>query len=288
MLTAGAGEARPLRVLVTGAGGQLGQELVRLPAEGAEVIGLSRAELDVADPHRCEEAVAGWRPDAVIHAAAYTAVDRAEAEPKEAYRVNAAGTGHMAAAAARAGAKFIYVSTDYVFDGTQRTPYRETDAPNPQTVYGRTKLEGERLVRAASDRWFIVRTSWVYGKYGGNFVHTMLKLADEKREIAVVCDQIGSPTYAKDLAAFLLRLVRTEKYGIFHASNAGCCSWYDFACAIMEESGQAASIRPCTTDRYPRPAPRPAYSVLDHQAALANGFPPFRPWREALRDFLRS
>jgi dTDP-4-dehydrorhamnose reductase len=283
-----------MRVLVTGAGGQLGRELCETGKgwtagdEPLDIVGLDRRQLDVTDPSACREAIAAYRPDAVIHAAAWTAVDRAEEEPDEAFRVNAAGTRNMAVAAREGGAKFCYVSTDYVFDGRSSVPYSEYDLPNPLNVYGKSKLAGERLTQSLADRWFIVRTSWVYGAYGANFVNTMLRLGAERETVRVVRDQIGSPTWTRDLAEFLLRLVTTEGYGIYHATNAGHCSWYEFAKAIFEEKGLPATVVPCTTDEFPRPAPRPAYSVLDHAAIRYHRLPAMRHWREALREFLHG
>jgi len=277
-----------VKVLVTGANGQLGAELVHLSAEDFTIQGYGRDTLDFTSLEQCRQAMAQFRPDAVIHCAAYTAVDKAESEPDEAFRVNAAGTRNLAVAAREVGAKLCYISTDYVFDGTSEIPYNEIDRTNPQTVYGKSKLAGEQAVTSLHDRYFIVRTSWVYGKYGQNFVKTMLKLGKEKDELKVVHDQIGSPTYTLDLALFLLELVRTECYGIYHASNTGVCSWYDFAAAIFEESGTAIKLEPCTTDDFPRPAPRPAFSVMDHSSIRVNGLTDLRPWREALNHYLKD
>ncbi|MUT67641.1 dTDP-4-dehydrorhamnose reductase [Paenibacillus sp. NEAU-GSW1] len=279
-----------MKIVVTGAEGQLGRELTELGKSGlatAEMIGFGRKELDITDAVMCRQLLAQHRPDIVIHCAAYTAVDQAESDPAAAFLVNEAGTRNTAAAAKEVGAKFCYISTDYVFDGQGSSPYRETDRTNPQTVYGRSKLAGERQVESLLERYFIVRTSWVYGKYGTNFVKTMLKLGAERERLQVVADQIGSPTYTRDLAVFLLELVQTERYGIYHAANAGACSWYDFAKAIFEESGDASvRIDPCTTAEFPRPAPRPLYSVMGQTAIAANGLTPLRHWREALRHCL--
>ncbi|MBD2845917.1 dTDP-4-dehydrorhamnose reductase [Paenibacillus sp. IB182496] len=276
-----------MSVLVTGAGGQLGRELALLPEQpGIEVVALTRAELDVTELEACRRVLAHHRPDAVLHCAAYTAVDRAEAEPEAAWRVNAAGTRHLALAAREHGAKLCYVSTDYVFDGSGSVPYDEYAGTNPQTVYGRTKLAGERLALTLHPRCFVVRTSWVYGRHGANFVNTMLQLAQTKDEVQVVRDQIGCPTYTRDLAVFLLELVQTEQYGIYHASNAGSCSWHEFAAAIFELSGSRTRALPCTTAEFPRPAPRPSYSVLGDLALRGSGLTPLRPWREALAAYL--
>jgi len=277
---------KKIKILVTGANGQLGQELVRITAPDTEIVGLSRNELDVTNLAKCRNAIRSYKPNAVIHCAAYTNVDQAESEPDEAYRINAYGTRNAVMAAEEIGAKFVYISTDYVFDGRADKPYREYDTPNPQSVYGKSKLAGEQLVQSLSSRFFIVRTSWVFGKYGGNFVKTMIRLASERDSIKVVNDQTGSPTYTLDLAQFLLELVRTEYYGIFHASNAGACTWYEFAKAIFEERRIYVRIEPCMTSEFPRSALRPAYSVLDHGAIRVHGFKPFRSWRDALKEYL--
>jgi dTDP-4-dehydrorhamnose reductase len=211
-------------VLVTGANGQLGQELVRLKLDQATIIGMGRDELDITNADECQSVIARLKPDVVIHAAAYTAVDRAESEPDVAWMINVEGTRNVARAAETVGAKFCYVSTDYVFDGTGVVPYNENDPTGPRTVYGNTKLEGELAAAASCSRLFIVRTSWVYGRYGNNFVRTRLQLAQQRRELTVVHDQIGAPTYTYDLAMFLIELVNTDKYGVYHASNSGKCT----------------------------------------------------------------
>jgi len=281
-----AAEKAPI-VLVTGARGQLGQELVNSANTAVNIVGVGRDRLDVTDAEQCMRVTAELQPDAIVHAAAYTAVDAAESEPEAAWKINVDGTRHVAAAAEAVGAKLIYVSTDYVFDGSGVRPYREDDSTSPRTEYGKTKLAGERIAAAICSRLFIVRASWIYGKYGQNFVHTMLKLAETKKELMVVNDQFGSPTYTVDLADFLLQLVQTEQYGTYHASNSGACTWYEFACAILAETGhQDITVNPCTTAQFPRPAPRPAYSVLGHDAVRRAGFSPFRHWRQALQEYL--
>lgn len=277
-----------LKIVITGANGQLGRELTEWTTDTADIIGFGRNELDITSLAACRNIFTLHRPDVVIHCAAYTAVDKAESEPDEAFRVNAAATRNVAVAAREVGAKLCYISTDYVFDGTGSTPYNEYDQTNPQTVYGKSKLAGEQSVQTLHDRYFIVRTSWVYGKYGNNFVKTMLKIAGERDQLKVVADQLGSPTYTYDLTAFLLELVNTDYYGVYHASNSGICSWYEFAKAIFEDSGVNIQVDPCTTADFPRPAPRPAYSVMDHSAIRSNGFSVLRPWREALRHYLKD
>lgn len=275
-------------IAVTGANGQLGTDLVRMLQPQHEIVGLGRKEMDITDPEQCVDVLQRIKPDAVLHTAAYTAVDLAESEEDRAHAVNAFGTRNVAAAAEKVGAKLVYFSTDYVFDGNGTSPYQEYDHTNPQGVYGKSKRAGELLTQSLCSRHFIVRTSWVYGSHGNNFVKTMLKLGSEKDWLQVVSDQIGSPTYTVDLCRFIGELVETEKYGIYHASNSGFCSWYEFAVAIFEEKGLQVQVIPSTTAEVPRPAKRPAYSVLDHLSIRANGFDDLRPWRDALRDFLQS
>jgi dTDP-4-dehydrorhamnose reductase len=282
------GKITPMRIVVTGANGQLGRELMLRSDPSYELIGFGRAELDITDLTQCRTVLEQVKPDAVIHCAAYTAVDRAETDADSAYQVNAAGSRNIAIAAREAGAKLIFVSTDYVFDGSSAAPYNEYDRTNPLTVYGKSKLAGEQLVQTLHDRYFIVRTAWVYGAHGANFVRTMLRLGEAGGTVRVVSDQVGSPTYTADLAQMLLTLAETEAYGIYHATNSGSCSWYEFASAIFEEGGLPARVEPCTTAEFPRPAPRPAYSVLDHSAIRANGLPAMRHWREALREFMQQ
>ncbi|NEW07095.1 dTDP-4-dehydrorhamnose reductase [Paenibacillus sp. SYP-B3998] len=277
-----------MRILVTGAYGQLGQDVVKLLAAKHEVHGLGREQLDITNENQCFEVLSTLKPDVIIHSAAYTAVDLAETEEDLAYKINAFGTRNLAVAAEKIGAKLCYISTDYVFDGTAVTPYREYDNTNPQSVYGKSKRAGEQLVQTLSSNYFIVRTSWVYGLHGANFVKTMLKLAQDRDTIKVVSDQIGSPTYTVDIALFLEQLIQTERYGIYHASNAGVCSWFDFARAIFEESGTTIKLEPCSTEEFPLPAPRPRFSAMEHLAIRANGFEDLRPWREGLRAFLKE
>ncbi|MCE3203592.1 dTDP-4-dehydrorhamnose reductase [Paenibacillus sonchi] len=282
-----------MRVLVTGSAGQLGQDLVRLlQAQGHEVLGCDRQEMDITDLDQCVGIIGGFAPDAVIHCAAHTAVDVAETDIDAAYLINATGSRNVALAAEKAGAKLVYISTDYVFDGMGTQPYHEYDNTDPQSIYGKSKRAGEVLVQSLSSKFFIVRTSWVYGKYGNNFVKTMLKLGQEKPLLQVVDDQKGSPTYTVDLANFLLELIQTEKYGVYHASNTEFCTWYEFTQAIFAEAEDilglkfTAKLEPCSTEQFPRPAPRPQYSVMEHLAIRTNGFQDIRPWREGLRDFL--
>lgn len=276
-----------LKVLVTGAKGQLGSELVRMLSPVFEVYGFTRQQLDVTRFSEVRECVRQLRPDVVIHAAAYTQVDLAESHPDAAYAVNAYGTRNLAVAAEEAGAAIVYISTDYVFDGTSRRPYREFDPVGPLNVYGKSKCAGEQIVQTLSRRHYIVRTSWLYGPGGPNFVRTMLQLAKTAPELRIVDDQIGSPTYTADLAQFIGELILTGQYGIYHASNQGSCSWHEFAREIFARTELQVTVTPVRTQDFPRPAPRPSYSVLDHMAIRLNGLSALRPWQEALQDCLQ-
>lgn len=193
----------------------------------------------------------------------------------------------MAQVAEAVGAKFCYVSTDYVFDGTKDTPYKADDQTNPQTVYGKSKLVGEQYTREYCSKSYIVRTSWVFGLYGNNFVKTMLRLAEENKELGVVHDQVGSPTYTADLARFIISLVQTDKYGVYHGSNSGVCSWYEFAKEIFKQSEIEVIVNPLKTEDFPRPAVRPKYSVLDKGMIQQNGFEALPDWKVALGNFLK-
>jgi dTDP-4-dehydrorhamnose reductase len=275
-----------MRVAITGANGQLGQELVKQWGSNHQIFALGRQVMDITNPQQVSHVIGEIQPDVVVHCAAYTAVDQAESDEDTAYAVNAFGTRNVASAAEKIGSKLIYISTDYVFNGRGTIPYREYDNTDPQSVYGKSKRAGEVLAQTLSSRYFIVRTSWVYGLYGNNFVKTMKKLAETRKQLKVVHDQVGSPTFTKDLAQFLAQLMNTEKYGIYHASNTGVCSWFEFAKAIFELSYINIDVEPCTTEEFPRPAPRPSFSVMEHLAIRANGFVDFRPWREGLKDFL--
>lgn len=275
------------RFLVTGAGGQLGADLLRvLAGSGHEVVGVTRAELDVADPAAVEKAVVDVRPDVVLNAAAYTGVDAAETDEATALAVNGDGPANLARVCALHGGRLVHVSTDYVFAGDATAPY-EPDAPTgPRTAYGRTKLAGERAVRELlPERSWVVRTAWVYGETGANFVKTMARLEGERDTLGVVDDQVGSPTWSRDLAAGLVALAGSgARPGTYHCTNAGSTSWCGLARAVFEELGaDPARIGAVTTADYPRPAPRPAYSVLSDASWRAAGLPPPRPWRDALR-----
>ncbi|WP_242785270.1 dTDP-4-dehydrorhamnose reductase [Bacillus cereus] len=278
-----------MKVLVTGAKGQLGQDVVSLLKEQTwEVFGFGREELNITDEKQVSEKVLLIQPDIIIHTAAYTQVDQAESDEESAFKVNAEGTKYLAQAAEAVGAKFCYVSTDYVFDGTKDTPYKPDDQTNPQTVYGKSKLVGEQYTQEYCSKSYIVRTSWVFGLYGNNFVKTMLRLAEENKELGIVHDQVGSPTSTTDLARFIISLVQTDKYGVYHGSNSGVCSWYEFAKEIFKQSNIEIVVNPLKTEDFPRPAARPKYSVLDKGMIEENGFESLQNWKEALKDFLKK
>jgi dTDP-4-dehydrorhamnose reductase len=271
-----------MKILVCGAGGMLGQDLVTAAVAGDhDVFALARAELDVTDATAVRDAVSSARPDAVINCAAWTDVDGAEAEPEEALRVNGDGAGNVAAVAAEAGVSVLYVSTDYVFDGRKGEPYVESDTPAPLSSYGRSKLAGEQATAAANPRHLIVRSSWLFGAHGGNFVETMLRLGAERDELRVVHDQVGCPTWTGHLAQALIRLVAGDEYGVHHLAGGGECSWCDFAREIFYQAGVGCEVHPITTDEYPLPATRPAYSVL--RSTRGGELP---PWQEGLRGYL--
>jgi dTDP-4-dehydrorhamnose reductase len=268
------------RYLVTGAGGMLGADLSRV-LNGRPVTALRRTDLDITDAVAVREAVAGH--DVVINAAAFTNVDAAETDEPTAFAVNATGAGNVADAAAATGARLVHVSTDYVFDGTGAEPYAE-DAPRaPLGAYGRSKAAGEELV-LRHPGVYLVRTAWLYGEHGSNFARTMLRLAGERDTVSVVTDQVGQPTWSRDLAAAIVGLLDAEApFGIYHGTNAGEASWFDFARAIFEESElDPERVQPTDSSSFTRPAPRPAYSVLGHAAWANARLPAPRPWRDAL------
>ncbi|GAA0597442.1 dTDP-4-dehydrorhamnose reductase [Kutzneria viridogrisea] len=286
-----------LAVLVPGGRGQLGRDLAALAGQVGLLHAPGSAELDITDAEAVSDAVssfavtatdAGLRP-VVINAAAHTAVDLAETEPERAFAINELAVGRLAAAAASRGVPLLHVSTDYVFPGDGTRPYEPTDPTGPKSVYGKSKLAGEQAVLAAGDLTWVVRTAWVYGAGGGNFVKAISKAEGQREQLSVVDDQRGSPTWSADLAAGLLELARTVVAGgarerrVLHCTGGGETTWCGFARAIFEELGaDPERVKPCTTEEFPRPAPRPAYSVLSDSAWRAAGLTPLRPWREAL------
>ena len=274
--------------LVTGGDGMLGQELTGLlAATGVGAISLSQAELDVTDAGAVHAAVGQAHPAVVVNCAAWTAVDDAEADEVEALRVNGAGAANLAGACARFGVRLVQISTDYVFDGRATQPYPEDAAPHPRTAYGRTKLAGERAVlELLPERGYLVRTAWLYGEHGPNFVRTMIELAGRRPTVDVVADQVGQPTWTRDLAGQLVALVGSgAPAGIYHGTNAGQTSWYGLARQTFALLGTDPDrVRPTRSAAFPRPAERPAFSVLGHDRWAAAGLPAMRDWREALAE----
>lgn len=278
-----------MRILVTGASGQLGYDVEReLERRGIEHLGTSSRELDITDREAVERLMAAYRPDAAIHCAAYTKVDLAEDEPERCWAVNADGTRNMAAACRKTGAKLLYISTDYVFPGTGERSYETGDPTGPVNTYGRSKLAGELAVQSLLEKYFIVRISWVFGKNGNNFVKTMLRLAETRTELTVVCDQIGSPTYTADLAPLLCDMVQTERYGVYHATNEGTCAWSEFAEAIFELAGRQVVVHPIPTSAYPTRAARPLNSRMSKERLRDNGFQALLEWKDALARYLKE
>jgi dTDP-4-dehydrorhamnose reductase len=277
------------RWLVVGAGGQLGTDLMRV-LDGQYVIGLTRHELDITDVDAVARAVAAVVPSVIVNAAAYTAVDAAETDEATAFTANVTAPAALAAAAANAGARFVHVSTDYVFAGDATAPYDEDAATGPKSAYGRTKLAGEQAVFAELPDAYVVRTAWVYGASGANFVKTMARLERERETVSVVDDQRGSPTWSRDLARGLVELGSSGAAGgIYHCTNTGETTWFGFTRAIFEELGaDPERVLPTTTAAFPRPAPRPAYSVLGNRRWIEAGLDPLPHWRAALHDAFAS
>ena len=276
-----------MKILVTGATGMLGQDVLRVLTEQRhECLGVSSADFDLQDTAAVLSAVKAFMPDAIIHCAAYTAVDAAESEPTRCCNVNGMGTLNLARAALAVNAKLLYISTDYVFDGRGDAPREATDHPQPVNVYGLSKLQGEEAVRALLTKSFILRTSWLFGHGGGNFVETIRRLGREKSQISVVDDQIGSPTYTLDLARLIAQMIVTDRYGVYHASNEGFCSFADFARVILRADGSRCRVNPIPSCEYPSAARRPLNSRLSKASLDENGFPRLPIWEDALRRYI--
>ncbi|MEN1935703.1 dTDP-4-dehydrorhamnose reductase [Paenibacillus sp. 102] len=276
-------------IAITGANGQLGRQFAEdLHGLGYRVCALSREDMDITDFSKVDLILRKINPNIIIHCAAYTKVDLAETEREKAFLVNAFGTRNVAVVAEKMSAKLVYISSDYVFDGKKDTGYDEFDTPNPINVYGASKYAGESFVKNFHSHHFIVRTSWLYGKYGNNFVETMLKLAKSQLGIKVVNDQTGSPTHVKDLVQCVKELMETELYGTYHASNAGACTWYEFAREIFSLSDISVNTTPISTKGFGAGAPRPAYSVLNPCALRLNRLNLMKPWQEGLEEYLKE
>ncbi len=274
-----------MRIFITGSEGQLGHELAEV-LKGETLFLGKELEQDITD-EKIMVQIYDFQPEVVIHAAAYTDVDGCENNRDLAHRVNAVGTHHVARAAEKSGAKLVYISTDYVFSGRKRTPYVETDNPHPLNVYGQSKWEGEQFVQQSCSRYMILRTSWLYGRVGKNFVRTILSKADQEEELRVINDQVGCPTYAKDLAAAIATLIKIETYGLYHAAGQGPCSWFEFAEEILKLAGISKKVIPISSQDLNRPARRPRYSALSQQKLNGLGIA-LRPWRDALAEFIKT
>jgi dTDP-4-dehydrorhamnose reductase len=280
-----------MNILVTGSRGMLGTDLVQILSEDHEVMGWDLHNCNILELDQVDHLMAAYQPDVVIHAAAYTNVDLAESEPEAAMRLNATGTRHIAIAAQKCEATVVYISTDYVFDGTASRPYQEDDAPCPAGVYGKTKLQGERVIQEllAPQKYLIARIAWLYGKHGKNFVSTMLQLVQTQDTLRVVHDQIGSPTYTKDVARNIAALLEHKASGVFHVTNSGQCTWYEFARAIFEAARvQNIVLEPISTEELGRPAPRPAFSVLNTSKFTRTTGKQIRHWQEGLQEYLKE
>lgn len=273
-----------MRILLTGRNGQVGWELLKALAPLGEIMAPDRAQLDLRDPARIREAVRGANPDVIVNAAAYTAVDQAESEREAAFAVNAAAPAVLAEEAKRSGALLVHYSTDYVFDGTKAAPYLEDDAANPGNVYGASKLAGERAIAASGCRHLILRTSWVYGPRGSNFMLTMLRLAKERRELRVVDDQVGAPTSSLAIARATTQALRPGAHGLYHLAAAGQTTWCGFARAILKRAGLATPVAAIRSEDYPTPARRPRNSRLDCSRLRAELGVAMAPWEEQLAE----
>jgi dTDP-4-dehydrorhamnose reductase len=276
-----------VKIAVIGAKGMLGTDFCDyIASKDIDLVKWDIPEMDITNVDRTIATIKREKPNIIFHFAAYTDVDGAEIEKAKAYAVNTQGTWTLALAAKEIKAKLLYMSTNFIFDGTQETDYNESDKPNPINYYGLTKLLGEKAIIQHLKKYYIVRTSWLYGKNGKNFVTTILKIAKEKENLEVVSDQIGCPTYTKDLCEHLFNIANKEHYGIFHLTNSGKCSWYQFACEIIKQAGLKNSVLPISSDKISRPAKRPFNSVLEnhnYQSIFKNNL---RPWNEALKDYL--
>ena len=278
-----------MKILITGSKGQLGLELTRQLAKNNEyeLILTDREELNIVDIDNVNEVILSNKPDIVINCAAHTAVDLCETDIENAYKINAIGPRNLAIACEKIGAKFVQVSTDYVFDGKGNRPYREDDTTCPNSIYGTSKLMGENFTKEFCSKYFIVRTAWLYGE-GNNFVRTMIKLSETNKELNVVNDQFGSPTSTVDLAKAIIDLIHTEHYGTYHGTCEGQCSLYDISNKIFEIKNIDIKVNPVTSDEFKRPAPRPAYSVLDNFMLKLVGLNSFRNWEDSLIEYLNN
>ena len=278
-----------MRILVTGVKGQLGYDVVQEGKKrGLGIFGTDVHNMDITNSVQVEEMINGYKPDVIIHCAAYTAVDSAEDNRERCYKINVDGTRNIAAVCGKLNIPLMYFSTDYIFDGQGVNFWRENDLKQPLNVYGQTKYEGELVVQELVQKYFILRISWVFGVNGNNFIKTMLRLGKERGAVGVVADQIGSPTYTYDLAKLIFDMIQTDKYGVYHVTNDGLCSWYEFACEIFKQAGMDVKITPLTTDQYPAKAVRPFNSRMSKDKLRNAGFQMLPSWQDALKRYLKE
>lgn len=282
-----------MKVVIIGSNGQLGEALTRILARRFDVHGLTHDDIEVADPDSIQSALVSLAPDAVINTAAFHNVPRCQEDLDRSFSLNAAGPHHLALWCEQNGADLVHISTDYVFDGAKQAPYVEEDLPRPLNVYGVSKLAGEHLVQSATERAYVLRTSGLYGRSkcrakGDNFAQTMLRLARERGHVQVVSDEILTPTFVDDLASNIAELLPTRKYGLYHVTNGGSCSWYEFACRIFEYAGVDVPTEPVTAASFGSTVQRPLYSVLDNRRLRENGLDRMRPWQDALAEYIHS
>lgn len=275
-----------MKVLITGSNGMLGHDLIDVLNDKHELILTTSKTLDITDKEHTVEFIKENKPDIVINSAAYTDVDGCEENRELAFSINGEGVRNLAIGCREADCPLLHISTDYVFNGKNDTPWVEDDEIGPINVYGKSKLEGEQAIQDILDKFFIVRTAWLYGINGGNFPKTMLELAKTHDELTVVYDEVGTPTYTPDLAEAIGKLIETDYYGIYHITNSGSCSWCEFAKYIFEIAGVNVKVTPVTASEFARPAPRPSYSVLNNKRWDDNGFEPLRSYKEAIKDYL--
>ena len=276
-----------MKVLITGSNGMLGHDLIDVLDGKHELIKTTSKSLDITDKDKVKDYIVNENPDIVINSAAYTDVDGCETNEEIAYKVNGEGVKNLALACKLVDCPLVHISTDYVFNGENTKPWMEDDEVGPISIYGKSKLQGEEAIESILDKFFIIRTSWLYGVNGGNFPKTMLELAKTHDTLTVVTDEIGTPTYTLDLAQAIAELIETEYYGIYHITNSDYCSWFDFAKYIFEVKDIDVNVVPVTAEEFARPASRPHYSVLNNSNWIDNGFKPLRSYKEAIKDYLK-
>ncbi|XTR37210.1 dTDP-4-dehydrorhamnose reductase [Paraclostridium tenue] len=278
-----------MKILVTGINGQLGYDVVKeLNKRGHEAVGVDKEQMDLTVSSEIKECIEKNSPEAIIHCAAYTAVDDAEENEDLCSQINALAVKDIANCAKKLDIPMIYISTDYVFDGTKDGEYTEDDVPNPINIYGKTKYDGEKYVQEILEKYYIVRISWVFGENGNNFIDTMLRLSKDRDSLNIINDQVGSPTYTKDLAPILVDMIETDEYGVYHATNEEFCSWYEFAKEIFNVAKVNINVTPISTSEYPTKANRPMNSKMSKDKLINNGFKQLRSWKEAVGEYIRN